>query len=214
MIYFKNGDGVVFAYPKDDIAQTERLTELEAFIQELEPEFILAETKLQQKQSTVDELVAQRDSVMAGDDAQEDDIKLLEEQISITVVERDLAVVEFSEIESKYKPLKTEYDAILPVFFDIRDNLKAIKKMSPKEVDAHLNPPISKEQLIAEAEQQKQLLLVEANNAIAPLQDAVDLDIATDEEQTQLTSWKKYRVLLNRADTSLAPNIDWPEKPM
>ncbi|HEM7175316.1 TPA: tail fiber assembly protein, partial [Providencia stuartii] len=24
---------------------------------------------------------------------------------------------------------------------------------------------------------------------------------------------KKYRVLLNRVDTSLAPNIEWPEKP-
>lgn len=23
----------------------------------------------------------------------------------------------------------------------------------------------------------------------------------------------KYRVLLNRVDTSLAPNIEWPEKP-
>ncbi|EPH3099946.1 tail fiber assembly protein [Providencia stuartii] len=88
-----------------------------------------------------------------------------------------------------------------------------MKKMSTREVEAYLNPPVSKEQLIAEAEQQKQSLLAEANNAIAPLQDAVDLDMATDEEKAQLTAWKKYRVLLNRVDTSLAPNIDWPEKP-
>ncbi|TOL44030.1 hypothetical protein CGH97_24770, partial [Vibrio parahaemolyticus] len=52
--------------------------------------------------------------------------------------------------------------------------------MTPKEVDAHLNPMIPKEQLIAEAEQQKQILLSEASEAIAPLQDAVDLDITTD----------------------------------
>ncbi|NHN52693.1 tail fiber assembly protein [Providencia rettgeri] len=88
-----------------------------------------------------------------------------------------------------------------------------MKKMTPKEVDAHLNPPISKEQLTAEAEQQKQSLLAEANNAIAPLQDAVDLGMATDEEKAKLTAWKTYRVLLNRVDTSLAPNIDWPVKP-
>lgn len=74
-------------------------------------------------------------------------------------------------------------------------------------------PKPTKEQLIAEAEQQKQSLLVEANNAIAPLQDAVDLDMATDEEKAQLTAWKKYRVLLNRVDTSTAPDIDWPQKP-
>nr|ELR5039333.1 tail fiber assembly protein [Providencia stuartii]ELR5082438.1 tail fiber assembly protein [Providencia stuartii] len=85
--------------------------------------------------------------------------------------------------------------------------------MSTKEIESYLNPPISKEQLIAEAEQQKQSLLAEANNAIAPLQDAVDLDMATDEEKAQLTAWKKYRVLLNRVDTSTAPDIDWPEKP-
>ncbi|MBQ0269581.1 tail fiber assembly protein [Providencia huaxiensis] len=85
--------------------------------------------------------------------------------------------------------------------------------MTAKEVDAHLNPPIPKEQLIAEAEQQKQSLLAEANNAIAPLQDAVDLDMATDEEIEKLKAWKKYRVLLNRVDTSTAPDIDWPIKP-
>ncbi|WP_442959389.1 tail fiber assembly protein [Providencia sp. PROV259] len=88
-----------------------------------------------------------------------------------------------------------------------------MKKMTEKEVNAYLNPPISKEQLLAESEQKKQSLLAEANNGIAPLQDAVDLGMATGEEKTQLTAWKTYRVLLNRIDTSLAPDIDWPEKP-
>ncbi|EEU6178823.1 tail fiber assembly protein, partial [Salmonella enterica] len=45
---------------------------------------------------------------------------------------------------------------------------------------------------------------------IAPLQDAVDLDIATDDEKAQLDEWKKYRVLVNRVDTS---NPDWPAQP-
>ncbi|ENY9400323.1 tail fiber assembly protein [Salmonella enterica] len=45
---------------------------------------------------------------------------------------------------------------------------------------------------------------------IAPLQDAVDLGIATNDEKAQLDEWKKYRVLVNRVDTS---NPDWPEKP-
>ncbi len=26
-------------------------------------------------------------------------------------------------------------------------------------------------------------------------------------------AWKKYRVLLNRVDTSTAPDIEWPEEP-
>lgn len=74
-------------------------------------------------------------------------------------------------------------------------------------------PPPTSEQLITEAEQQKQSLLAEANTAIAPLQDAVDLGMSTDEEAAALQEWKKYRVMLNRVDTSLAPDIDWPEKP-
>ncbi|EIZ0225435.1 tail fiber assembly protein, partial [Escherichia coli] len=45
------------------------------------------------------------------------------------------------------------------------------------------------------------------------LQDAVDLELATEEEVTQLAAWKRYRVLLNRIDTSTAPEIKWPVTP-
>ncbi|EKK4598230.1 TPA: tail fiber assembly protein, partial [Escherichia coli] len=44
-------------------------------------------------------------------------------------------------------------------------------------------------------------------------QDAVDAGIATDEETSTLTQWKKYRVLLMRVDTSTAPDIEWPTPP-
>lgn len=70
-----------------------------------------------------------------------------------------------------------------------------------------------KGQLISDSENQRKYLLSEANDSIAPLQDAVDLNIATDEEIAALKKWKQYRVLLNRVDTSSAPDIIWPEKP-
>jgi len=53
----------------------------------------------------------------------------------------------------------------------------------------------------------------EANRTIAPLQDAVDISIATDEEITRLAEWKRYRVALSRIDTSTAPDIEWPARP-
>ncbi|HBE5013452.1 TPA: phage tail protein [Escherichia coli] len=53
-----------------------------------------------------------------------------------------------------------------------------------------------------------------ADAEISWRQDAVDEGIATKEETAALTEWKKYRVLLMRVDTSLAPNIDWPEVPV
>ena len=74
-------------------------------------------------------------------------------------------------------------------------------------------PAPTSEQLIEIANTEKEQRLNAANAAIAPLQDAVDLDIATDEEITQLAAWKKYRVMLNRVDTSTAPDIEWPEGP-
>ncbi|MXE05188.1 tail fiber assembly protein, partial [Escherichia coli] len=30
----------------------------------------------------------------------------------------------------------------------------------------------------------------------------------------KLAAWKKYRVLLNRIDTSTAPDIVWPQQPV
>nr|WP_214050669.1 tail fiber assembly protein [Morganella morganii] len=74
-------------------------------------------------------------------------------------------------------------------------------------------PPLSHDEAVAAAEAKKAHLLSEAAEVIAPLQDAVDLDMATPEEKALLTEWKKYRVLINRIDTSAAPDIIWPEKP-
>lgn len=51
-----------------------------------------------------------------------------------------------------------------------------------------------------------------ATARIAPLQDAVDLGIATPEEVAQLTAWKRYRVDLSRLDLSLE-EVDWPMQP-
>lgn len=64
------------------------------------------------------------------------------------------------------------------------------------------------------AAQMKAQLMAGATKQIDPLQDAVDLDMATDEEKMQLTAWRKYRVLLNRVDTTTAPDITWPSIPV
>lgn len=71
----------------------------------------------------------------------------------------------------------------------------------------------SEEEIISQAGYRKAELRSVADEVIAPLQDAVDLDIATEDEAAALTAWKNYRVLLNRIDTSTAPDISWPTKP-
>lgn len=209
MNYYKNkATNVVYAYDDEQLSQVARLTELERLLSEKEPLFINAQDNLQRVQTVFDDLVNS-----FSDEPSEDDNHELNEKIEVAKIDLDNKLFEFNEVFQEYQPLKVEYDSVLPVIFDIRNNINSMKKMSQKEINLHLNPPISKEQIIAEAEQQKQALLAEANNAILPLQDAVDLEMATDEEVAQLTAWKKYRVLLNRVDTSTAPNIDWPQKP-
>ncbi|BDH45772.1 tail fiber protein [Salmonella enterica subsp. enterica serovar Choleraesuis] len=74
-------------------------------------------------------------------------------------------------------------------------------------------PPPTPEEARTLAAAVKSSLLARATAAIAPLQDAADLDMATDDEQAQILAWKKYRVLLNRVDTSTAPDIEWPAAP-
>ena len=65
----------------------------------------------------------------------------------------------------------------------------------------------------AEAEQEKVRRLDEANNTIMYLQDAIEVGLDGDDYQAKLTAWKTYRVYLNRVDTSLAPDIEWPQRP-
>jgi len=73
-------------------------------------------------------------------------------------------------------------------------------------------PPTRKEQ-VETAERKKALLMANATKAIAPLQDAEDLGMATKEETAALLAWKRYRVLLSRIETKEGTDISWPEPP-
>lgn len=55
-------------------------------------------------------------------------------------------------------------------------------------------------------------LLELAAQRIAPLQDAVDLGIATADETAKLIAWKRYRVDVNRIDLTLLSPA-WPAEP-
>lgn len=81
-------------------------------------------------------------------------------------------------------------------------------------------PPLTEEQTEAERaalkvsnSQTKTLLMSEATQRISVLQDAVDLEMASEEEAAALPLWKKYRVLLSRIDANTPDTVNWPEKP-
>lgn len=68
----------------------------------------------------------------------------------------------------------------------------------------------TKQELQQQAELQKATLLSEAESVIQPLERAVRLNMATNEERARLESWERYSVLVSRVDTA---NPEWPQKP-
>lgn len=80
----------------------------------------------------------------------------------------------------------------------------------PCWIDAPQLTPVQQREI---ASWEKAARLEMAGKAIAPLQDADDLGVATAEEKALLLAWKRYRVLINRVDAETAPDIDWPVTP-
>ena len=70
----------------------------------------------------------------------------------------------------------------------------------------------SGEEVINSNNRKKTELISSATAMINPLQDAVDMEIATKEEAAALKQWKLYRVSVNRIDTT-QKEINWPDIP-
>ncbi len=83
-------------------------------------------------------------------------------------------------------------------------------------VTAEMKKEQASAEQLAQVQAETARLRLIADNAIAPLQDAVDIDDADVQEEALLKLWKKYRVALNRLpDQPGYPiTIEWPIQPM
>lgn len=88
-------------------------------------------------------------------------------------------------------------------------------KETDKRYLAFLDKVFPKQTAETSALFQKDVMLKEAALRIAPLQDAVDLDDASEEEVDSLKKWKQYRVALNRItqQEGYPDSINWPTMP-
>ncbi|HHR6131444.1 TPA: tail fiber assembly protein [Providencia alcalifaciens] len=222
MNYFKSKNSKdVFAYSDSDLNSVSRINELEPIILDREPILIEAEGQLQQSLMALEKASENLDIVQKIEVPEDevlhnelnDRIEKLTQEFKTASQQHQDALKAFNAIQLEHQPIKDEYNSILPIFFDIREHLKGLKKMTDKEIQAYLNPPKSKEQLIAEAEMQKQLLADEAEKNITILERKVRLGMATDDEKDLLTAWEIYSIKIADIDTSLAPDIDWSQKP-
>lgn len=93
---------------------------------------------------------------------------------------------------------------------EIQEGWTAVSK---DEADKIANPPPTKAQLIELAKSQKQYLIAEVNAETQMLQTKLALGRIKEDEKALLNAWLDYLDLLEAVDTTLAPNIDWPQKP-
>lgn len=76
-------------------------------------------------------------------------------------------------------------------------------------------PPPTEQTLVEIALHKRTELLMRAAHAIAPLQDALDLETATQAEIDLLKQWKAYRVAVNRVteQDTYPHDVSWPIAP-
>lgn len=76
-------------------------------------------------------------------------------------------------------------------------------------------PPAAPAPTAGELLTHRDVLLAQASLRIAPLQYAVDLKDATDDEKAALKSWKQYSVALNRIEqqSDFPAAVEWPKAP-
>lgn len=66
---------------------------------------------------------------------------------------------------------------------------------------------------VADAEQQRRILLAEADQITADWRTELALGIIDDGDKAKLTVWMKYIKAVKAVDTSTAPDISWPARP-
>lgn len=75
-------------------------------------------------------------------------------------------------------------------------------------------PPLTKEENVAKADDNKKALINEVDSVSRAWQTQLILGIISDEDKATLTSWMKYYQKLQAVNTSDAPDITWPVKPL
>ncbi|WP_413493142.1 tail fiber assembly protein [Morganella psychrotolerans] len=105
--------------------------------------------------------------------------------------------------------------------YAFEDNINAedwlnfkVAEITESKADEILNPPLTKEQLIEQAEAKKQFLIAEVNAETEMLRAKLALGRIKEDEKALLNAWLDYLDELEAVDVSTAPDIIWPVKPV
>lgn len=87
--------------------------------------------------------------------------------------------------------------------------------MTDEEVALHLNPPITQDQLIALAEQERERLLAHAHAHAVMLDWQTELMLGeiSIKDKEKLSEWVAYKKVIKSVNTTAATDITWPDMP-
>lgn len=113
-------------------------------------------------------------------------------------------------IDQRYTP---EFVSTLVDVTDVRPTPVEGDVYDGTSFSSYVPPARSASEILASNTATRDALLSAAAIAIAPLQDAVDLGEATDQEAVLLKQWKQYRITVNRLDLTAESPV-WPSTPV
>ncbi|ELY2957905.1 hypothetical protein A3N68_12930 [Enterobacter asburiae] len=102
---------------------------------------------------------------------------------------------------------EAQHDALFPTPVD---KVIGMADGKPCWIDA---PLPTAEELVAQAEQTRQLLLKRVDEVTADWRVELALGEISEEEKTKLSAWMNYKREIKAVNTSTAPVVKWPSEP-
>lgn len=132
--------------------------------------------------------------------------------LEVEVEAEDESRTEYKQKQDEAESIQAQLDSILPVFFDIRDNLKSLDELTGAELDEHLNPAPTNEQLADTARSERDRLIESVRWRIERHNDELALGIEPTEPLEPLLQY--VQALRDAPQQGGFPtDISWPEIP-
>lgn len=119
---------------------------------------------------------------------------------------------EYKQKQVETEDIQSQLDSVLPVFFNIRDKLKSMTELTGAELDEHLNPVPTTEQLSASVRAKRDSLLDELDSQLLRYERQEKLGIETnDTEAWYLAALQYAQDLRDMPQQAGFPwDVEWP----
>lgn len=122
------------------------------------------------------------------------------------------ARAKYKQKQDEAEDIQSQLDSVLPVFFDIRDKIKSMAELTGVELDEHLNPAPTAEQLAATARAERDRLIESVRWRIERHKDELALGSEPTEPLEPLLQYTQdLRDVPQQA--GFPESVEWPQCP-